>query len=156
LGQDVGAAVVLRDADVNERELRQFVAARLAHFKLPSRIIVLDALPLGPTGKLRRIGLAERLGLQEQAAPDADQNGKSQAPRTPEEEFLAEVWCEVLSLPSIGIHQRFLDVGGDSLLAARTVSRVCQQLDVDLSLLDFMDAPTIADQAHLLAEKMQH
>ena len=45
--------------------------------------------------------------------------------------------------PSVGIHQRFLDVGGDSLLAARTVARVCQQLDVDLSLLDFTDGPRL-------------
>jgi len=155
LGQDVGAAVVLRDPGVTERQLRQFVAARLVHFKVPSRVIVLDALPLGPTGKPQRIGLAEKLGLTEQAAPAPEFSRELVAPRTPEEEFLAEVWCEVLSLPSVGIHQRFLDVGGDSLLAARTVARVCQQLDVDLNLLDFLDAPTIADQALMLADKMQ-
>jgi acyl-CoA synthetase (AMP-forming)/AMP-acid ligase II len=155
LGQDVGAAVVLRDPGVTERQLRQFVAARLVHFKVPSRIIVLDALPVGPTGKPQRIGLAEKLGLTEQAAPAPEFSRELVAPRTPEEEFLAEVWCEVLSLPSVGIHQRFLDVGGDSLLAARTVARVCQQLDVDLNLLDFLDAPTIADQALMLADKMQ-
>ena len=55
----------------------------------------------------------------------------------------------------MGINQRFLDVGGDSLLAARIAARVCQQLDVDLTLLDFLDAPTIADQALVLAGKTQ-
>jgi acyl-CoA synthetase (AMP-forming)/AMP-acid ligase II/acyl carrier protein len=155
LGQDVGAAVVLRDPSVTERQLRQFVAARAVHFKVPSRIIALDTLPLGPTGKPQRIGLAEKLGLMEQDAPAPEPPGEDAGPRTPEEEFLAEVWCEVLNRPSVGIHQRFLDLGGDSLLAARTVARVCQQLDVDLSLLDFMDAPTIADQALMLADRMQ-
>ena len=155
LGQDVGAAVVLHDPCVTEKQLRQAVAARLAHFKVPRRIIVLDALPLGPTGKPQRIGVAEKLGLKEQAPPAPDPFSEIQAPRTPEEEFLAEVWCEVLSLPSVGIHQRFLDVGGDSLLAARTVNRVRQQLDVDINLLDFLDAPTIADQALLLGDKLR-
>ena len=155
LGQDVGAAVVLRDPHIMEKELRQAVAVRLAHFKVPRRILVLDALPLGPTGKPQRIGLAEKLGLKEQTMPAPDPFSESQAPRTPEEEFLAEVWCEVLSIPSVGVHQRFLDVGGDSLLAARTVNRVRQQLDVDVNLLDFLDAPTIADQALMLADKLR-
>lgn len=155
LGQDVGAAVVLRDSTVTEKQLRQFIATRVAHFKVPARVIALDALPLGPTGKPQRIGLAEKLGLAEQAAPTLEPSHESEAPRTPEQEFLAEVWCEVLGLPSVGIHQRFLDVGGDSLLATRIIARVCQRLDVDLNLLDFMDAPTIADQALLLVDKMQ-
>jgi acyl carrier protein len=151
----VAAAVVLRDASVTEKQLRQSVAARLAHFKVPRRILAVKAIPLGPTGKPQQIGLAEKLGLTEQAVPGAVQPGESVAPRTPVEEFLAEIWREVLRIPSVGINQRFLDVGGDSLLAARIVARVCQQLDVDLSLLDFLDAPTIADQALLLADKMQ-
>ena len=64
LGEDVAAAVVAADgADVDERELRRFVSQSLAAFKVPRRVLVLDELPKGPTGKLQRIGLAERLGL---------------------------------------------------------------------------------------------
>ena len=64
LGEEVAAAVVAADgADVDERELRRFVSQSLAAFKVPRRILVLDELPKGPTGKLQRIGLAERLGL---------------------------------------------------------------------------------------------
>jgi acyl-CoA synthetase (AMP-forming)/AMP-acid ligase II/acyl carrier protein len=155
LGQEVAAAVVLRDASVTEKQLRQSVAARLVHFKVPRRIVTVSAIPLGATGKPQRIGLAEKLGLAEQAVAGADEPGESVAPRTPVEEFLAEIWREVLRIPSVGINQRFLDVGGDSLLATRIVARVCQQLDVDLTLLDFLDAPTIADQALVLADKMQ-
>lgn len=155
LGQDVGAAVVLRDPPVAEKELRQFVAARLAHFKVPSRIVSLDALPLGPTGKLLRIGLAEKLGLIEPDLPSPQSPGVEIGPRTPAEEFLAEVWCELLDRPSIGVDQRFFDVGGDSLLATRTVARVCQHFDIELDLLDFMDASTIAAQAELLVAKVQ-
>jgi acyl-CoA synthetase (AMP-forming)/AMP-acid ligase II len=64
LGEEVAAAVVLREGiTATERELRDFVAGRLADFKVPRRIVVLAEIPKGPTGKLQRIGLAQRLGL---------------------------------------------------------------------------------------------
>ena len=64
LGEDVGVAVVLREGhSVAERDLRDYVAARLAHFKVPRKVIFLDEIPKGPTGKLQRIGLAQKLGL---------------------------------------------------------------------------------------------
>ncbi|HEX3065271.1 MAG TPA: AMP-dependent synthetase, partial [Dongiaceae bacterium] len=64
LGEDVAAAVVLREGQTaSERELRDFVAARLADFKVPRRIVFLEEIPKGPTGKQQRIGLARRLGL---------------------------------------------------------------------------------------------
>ncbi|MBP0615209.1 acyl--CoA ligase [Jiella mangrovi] len=64
LGEDVAAAVVLRDgATATEREIRDFAATRLADFKVPRKILFLDEIPKGATGKLQRIGLAEKLGL---------------------------------------------------------------------------------------------
>ena len=72
LGEDVAAAVTLReDAVVGEADLRAFASRRLAPFKVPSRIVFLDDLPLGATGKLQRIGLAELLGLAK-ARPAAE------------------------------------------------------------------------------------
>ncbi len=64
LGEEVAAALILRAGiSVSEAELREFVAARLAHFKVPRKILFLDAIPKGPTGKPQRIGLAKVLGL---------------------------------------------------------------------------------------------
>jgi len=64
LGEEVAAVVVLKDgASADEREIRDFVAGRLADFKVPRRILFVDEIPKGPTGKMQRIGLAERLGL---------------------------------------------------------------------------------------------
>ena len=64
LGEDVAAAIVLREGQqAEEREVRDFVATHLADFKVPRRIVILDEIPKGATGKLQRIGLAEKLGL---------------------------------------------------------------------------------------------
>ena len=64
LGEDVGAAIVVRQgSSVSGKELRRFAATRLVDFKVPRRIVFLDEIPKGPTGKLQRIGLAEKLGL---------------------------------------------------------------------------------------------
>jgi acyl-CoA synthetase (AMP-forming)/AMP-acid ligase II len=64
LGEEVAAAVVLREGQsVDERELRDFAASRLADFKVPRKIVFLKEIPKGATGKLQRIGLAEKLGL---------------------------------------------------------------------------------------------
>jgi acyl-CoA synthetase (AMP-forming)/AMP-acid ligase II len=64
LGEEVAAAVVLREGkSTSERDLRDFAAARLADFKVPRKVVFLDEIPKGATGKLQRIGLAERLGV---------------------------------------------------------------------------------------------
>ena len=64
LGEDVAAAVVLREgATLTEKTLREFAAERLAPFKVPRRVVFLEEIPKGATGKLQRIGLAEKLGL---------------------------------------------------------------------------------------------
>jgi acyl-CoA synthetase (AMP-forming)/AMP-acid ligase II len=64
LGEEVGAAVVLREgAALTEKELREFAGKRLADFKVPRKVIFLEEIPKGATGKLQRIGLAAKLGL---------------------------------------------------------------------------------------------
>ena len=64
LGEDVAAAVVLRQgAEATDKELREFASERLAPFKVPRKILILTEIPVGATGKLQRIGLAQKLGL---------------------------------------------------------------------------------------------
>jgi acyl-CoA synthetase (AMP-forming)/AMP-acid ligase II len=64
LGEDVAAAVVLVDgSDVSEGDIRAFARKYLVDFKVPRKVVFVDEIPKGPTGKLQRIGLAERLGL---------------------------------------------------------------------------------------------
>jgi acyl-CoA synthetase (AMP-forming)/AMP-acid ligase II len=64
LGEEVAAAIVLREGvAATDHELREFAGLRLAAFKVPRKIVFLDEIPKGATGKLMRIGLAEKLGL---------------------------------------------------------------------------------------------
>ena len=64
LGEDVAAALVLKEGtSATEKEIRKFASQRLTDFKVPRRVVFLEEIPKGPTGKLQRIGLAEKLGL---------------------------------------------------------------------------------------------
>ncbi len=147
LGEEVAAAVVLRDPGASIQELQAHVAGRAIEFKVPRRIVVLDALPKGPTGKPVRVGLARRLGLE---AAAQEQSPAPLAPRDDWERTIAAMWCEVLGLEEVGVNQAFLEVGGYSLLAARLLNRIRTEFGVRVTMVDFFDAPTIADQAGLV------
>ena len=120
LGEEVAAAVVLRpDAEATDRDLRLFATAHLAVFKAPQRIFIVDDLPRGPTGKLQRRGLAERLALTTPApGPPV-----GITPGTPLEEVLAGLWSEVLKIERVGLQDNFYYLGGDSILATQLMSR---------------------------------
>ena len=64
LGEEVAAAVVLRAGEAaDERAIREFAVSRMADFKVPRRVLILEEIPKGATGKMQRIGMAEKLGL---------------------------------------------------------------------------------------------
>ena len=137
LGEAVAAAVVLREgAELIERQVQDFVVARLPDFKVPARVVFVDEIPKGATGKLQRIGLAERLGLV--SDPEIPESGARQrvAPRTPLEEQLLLLWREVLGRRVLFVHDHFLSVGGDSMLAAQLLSRIGAAHGADISILD--------------------
>lgn len=148
LGEDVAAAVVPRPgATITEKDLRAFTATRLSGFKVPSRIVFVEDIPRGPTGKLQRTGLAERLGVTGRAWAKAGTLAEYVAPRTPLETSLAEISALVLGLPRVGIHDDFLSLGGDSILATLIVAKIREALQVELPLPSFFESPTVAGLA---------
>ncbi|MHC4338800.1 MAG: AMP-binding protein, partial [Planctomycetota bacterium] len=147
LGEEVGAAVVRKsDAEVTERELRSFVAVKLASFKVPRHLVFVEEIPKGPTGKLQRIGLAKKLGLpRDESARVVDME-----PRSDTEKALASIWSRVLDLDRIGVHARFLDLGGDSILAAQLLAEVRREMGVELGFEEIFEAPTVAEMAKVV------
>jgi len=64
LGEEVGVAIVIKEGfEISEKEVREFAKKRLADFKVPRKVIFIDEIPKGATGKLQRIGLHEKLGV---------------------------------------------------------------------------------------------
>ncbi|MGV4982339.1 amino acid adenylation domain-containing protein [Streptomyces sp. NRAIS4] len=124
--------------------LRKELAAVLPGFMVPSALVVLDELPLTPNGKLDRAALP---------APAA--TAGSRAPRSPREELLAGLFCEVLGLERIGIDDGFFDLGGHSLLATRLISRIRTVLGAEVAVRDLFEAPTVAALARILDRTAQ-
>jgi amino acid adenylation domain-containing protein len=153
LGEEVAAAVVARPgALVGERELRRFAAERLAYFKVPRRVMFLDTLPKGPTGKVQRIGLAEKLGLGPEDLEPSYLSGGHIPPRNELEKQLASMWSRQLDVEEVGVEDNFFLTGGDSILAAQLISRVRQTMGVEVSLSCFFENPTVAWLASAVEE----
>ncbi len=152
LGEEVAAAVVRRAGEAGtEMEIREFVSERLAHFKVPSFIVMLPEIPKGPTGKIQRIGLAQKLGVERAFLPAVETSGTARvAPKSILETRLAELWMEVLRITQIGTEDNFFQLGGDSMLAAQMAARVKDRLHKQVPLAAVFDHATIRTLAAYL------
>lgn len=136
----LAAYVVLRkNADVGV--LREFLAQNLPAYMVPSAIVVMDELPLTTSGKL------DRRALPTPAEAHAKGQKDFVAPRTPVEESVAGMMCQLLGVERISINDNFFELGGHSLLATQLLSRVRTILDVEVPLRALFEAPTVAGLA---------
>lgn len=146
LGEDVGAAVVLRPgALATELELRMFARERLAAFKVPSVVTIVESIPKGATGKIQRIGLAERLTVS---------RSHSRPPGTALERRVAAVWSELLGIEDPGAADPFFFSGGDSIVAAQLIGRLQQAFGIELEMDRFFDRPTIEELAAMVERRL--
>jgi acyl-CoA synthetase (AMP-forming)/AMP-acid ligase II/acetyltransferase-like isoleucine patch superfamily enzyme/acyl carrier protein len=146
LGEDVAAAVVLKgNAVVTEMEIRDFAAARLADFKVPRRVLIVEQIPKGPTGKLQRIGLADKL-----AAKLGHQFVSS---KTEMERELADIWKDLLNVDRVGIRDNFYMIGGNSLATVSMITEVEERFNATIPMDSFLRSPTIETIARLLQDQ---
>ena len=162
VGEDVVAFAVLRDkAECEEGELLKFCESRLGPFKTPTRIHFVLDLPKGPSGKV------QRLKLQEEAAERATSIGGATRPAgqsaslmgtiaasTPIEQLIAETWGQLLKLPQVDLQSNFFSLGGHSLLAIQCLSALRDKLPIRISLAEFFENATVAQQAALVRRRL--
>ena len=129
-------------------ELREFLNVKLPEYMVPSAFVFLDKLQLTPNGKVDRKALP---------APESREllsDTSYQAPRSPIEEALVEMWMELLGLDRVGIHDDFFQLGGHSLLATQLVARMRQSFQAEISLRSIFEAPTLAGLAEQVEQAL--
>jgi amino acid adenylation domain-containing protein len=127
-------------------ELRRAVQAALPPQMVPSTFILLNSLPLTPSGKLDPAALPtpDRSRPERTATPVA--------PRTRTERQLAGIWMQLLGVDRVGAHDNFFELGGHSLLATRLLSRMRQAFQLELPLRAVFETPSMAGLAQLVDE----
>ncbi|MBW4660753.1 MAG: amino acid adenylation domain-containing protein [Drouetiella hepatica Uher 2000/2452] len=135
-------AYVVPDASIGPvaSDLRDFLQAKLPDYMVPSAFVLIDRLPLTPSGKV------DRAALPEPEIKSLVPSG-SDAATTSVEEILVGIWSRVLSCDRVGIHDNFFELGGHSLLATLIISQVRQVFQRELPLRCLFELPTIAQLA---------
>ena len=105
------------DTNLDTNELKAVLGQSLPDYMVPSIIVLLDALPLNPNGKIDRKALPE---------PEFVSNNEYATPEGEVETQLAKIWCEVLGIEQVGRHDNFFELGGDSILSLQIVARMRQ------------------------------
>ncbi|NPA20650.1 MAG: amino acid adenylation domain-containing protein [Gammaproteobacteria bacterium] len=128
---------VAATAEVRGDQLKAALAETLPAYMVPLQVICLERLPVSPNGKLDRKALPEPTFDLASHVP----------PRCEEEQWMAQIWAEVLQVEQVGITDNFFELGGDSILSLQVISRVRNhaQLKLELKLRDLMRCQTIAN-----------
>ena len=122
------------------KDVQDFVRARVPDYMVPASVVVLDALPRTPNGKVDRRALP---------APTVSAGeGTARAVQTPVEQQLMEIWAEVPQMDRIEVDDNFFEIGGDSILSIQIISRA-NRAGIQLKPSQFFDHPTIAALARV-------
>jgi amino acid adenylation domain-containing protein len=130
------------EAPLSAEALHAYLTKKLPDYMVPSVFVELAALPLSPSGKVDQKALP---------SPEGHSGDAYLAPRTPTEEFLAEIWAEVLKLDRVGVHDNFFELGGHSMLTMKVVAKIFERTEINLSLWTVFQSPTVASMATYLA-----
>jgi acyl carrier protein len=134
-----------KESAFSANELRHFLQEQLPEYMIPSAFVFLEALPLTPSGKVNRRMLPGPEGTRQELETTFV------APRNHVEEKLAEIWKKILGIDRVGIYDRFFDLGGHSLKVTQLMFKVRDAFQVEVSLRQFLEVPTIAGTADLIA-----
>ena len=134
----VGYVVPRQERVPSTSDLRCFLKEKLPEYMVPSAFVLLEALPLTPSGKVDR----RALPAPDTARPELEK--AFIAPRNPVEERIARIWTQVLQLESVGVYDNFFELGGDSILALQIIAKA-HQAGLQLTLKHLFQHQTIAE-----------
>ncbi len=129
---------------INGPQLRHYLKQQLPNYMIPQNFVLIETMPMTANGKINRLALP---------VPDFNRMAVTACfvtPRNAVETQIATIWCELLQVRAIGVHDDFFEWGGHSLLATRIVSHVNQRFGVEFPLRALFDRPTIAEMALLI------
>ena len=132
---------VVSEEGLRSRDVKTYLSERLPEYMVPEVIVTLEELPINAHGKVDRKALSG-LFIREEAA-----RKEIKVARTPIEEILAQLWCEVLGKDQVSVDDDFFELGGHSILAMIIRSRITKSFNVDFPLGWLFDTPTIAQLA---------
>jgi acyl carrier protein len=125
-------------------DVKKHLIEKLPDYMIPSAFVLLDALPLTPNGKVDRRALPN---------PEAEpRTTQIVQPSNPVEAVIAQIWSETLNQTQIGIHDKFMDLGGHSLQAMQVIAKLGSTFQVQFPLSRLFQASTVAKLAELLVE----
>jgi acyl carrier protein len=130
----------------------EYLEQKLPKYMVPARFIFLDALPLTTNGKV------DRKGLPDPTFEEVLSSEEFVAQRTPVEEKIVAIWCELLGVQKLGIHDDVFLLGAHSLMAVRAISRIQSALNLtnaQLPLATLLQAATVAELAAVIEEARQ-
>ena len=129
--------------------LRQMLQEKLPDYMVPAAFVFLDVLPLTLNGKI------DRQALPPPDASRPDLVNEYVAPRNPIEESIAAIWCDLLNLQQVGVHDDFFMLGGHSLMAVQVIERLNRQQKASLQVVDLFRLPTIGQLGEFVALPQQ-
>jgi amino acid adenylation domain-containing protein len=138
------AAYYVSSSPLTVADLRAHLAEELLEAMVPTHYVRLERMPLTPNGKV------DRASLPEPTAENIQPAQEFVAPSTETEKTLAALWSDLLKVKSIGRHDNFFDLGGESLLVVRTVARMRKTFGVDVQLRNLFERPTLAELAEVI------
>jgi amino acid adenylation domain-containing protein len=141
--------VLKKEMVVDAKQVRSYLVERLPEYMLPSQFVFLDWIPLKPNGKV------DYSSLPVPKQVPYSSKGDLLAPRNQLERELAHIWEEVLEISPIGIQDNFFDLGGHSLLAIRLLSRIKENLGLELPVMMIFQSPTIEKLADAIRTNVE-
>jgi len=127
---------------LDAQALRQFLHEQLPDYMVPSAFVLLDALPLTPSGKVDRKALPAPATFGAHARPELSESFV--APRTASEVMGARIWADLLRVEQVGVDDNFFELGGHSLLATQVLSHIREACQIEVPLWSFFKNPTVA------------